>query len=702
MTEDVVDKVLFKCEGLPEFNEFTPPRIEKEFPSILEKLNSDFNNIEIKFSSLINNEKLNWENIMQPLNKINEELRWSWGVISHLNSVKNSEELRNVYAKLLPHVINLGNKFGQSKIIYKALKTLRENNNFDVTKNRILDKEIIDMEHSGISLSESDQKSYNTISERLGELSTKFSNNVLDATNKWHLILDNKSQVKGLPERVLELMALAAQRHLKKDGDIDSQSGPWKLSLDIPTYTAFMSYAEDSSLREKLYKAFVSRASEGDENNSQIIEEILILRTKQAKLLGYDSWADLSLSTKMAGRIDSVEKLLEELREPSFKAAELELENLNNFANKNGFNDDNQLKPWDISYWSELLRKEKLNLDQEALRPWFPLEDVLQGLFSLCEKLFDIKVVEANGEAPIWNEDVLFFNIFNNSNNKIASFYLDPFSRPESKRGGAWMDECLNKNIDSEGNKIVPVAYLVCNQTPPSKNKPSLMSFDEVQTLFHEFGHGLQHMLTTIDLPQAAGINNVEWDAVELPSQFMENWCFDKKTLLNIARHYETGEKLHDEDYEKLCANRTFNCGMGTLRQLHFAITDLRLHSNLTSYQELNSDEIRRDIAKNTTLIPPINEDKFLCCFSHIFAGGYSAGYYSYKWAEVLSADAFSMFEEAGLENDQEIKDIGKNFKETILSLGGSLPPLEIFKLFRGREPKTDPLIRHLGLKASN
>ncbi len=702
MTEDFVDKVLFKCEGLPEFNEFTPQRIEKEFPSILEKLNSDFNNIEIKFSSLINNEKLNWENIMQPLNKINEELRWSWGVISHLNSVKNSEELRNVYAKLLPHVINLGNKFGQSKIIYKALKTLRENNNFDVTKNRILDKEIIDMEHSGISLSESDQKSYNTISERLGELSTKFSNNVLDATNKWHLILDNKSQVKGLPERVLELMALSAQRHLKKDGDIDSQSGPWKLSLDIPTYTAFMSYAEDSSLREKLYKAFVSRASEGDENNSQIIEEILSLRTKQAKLLGYDSWADLSLSTKMAGKINSVEKLLEELREPSFKAAELELENLNNFANKNGFNDDNQLKPWDISYWSELLRKEKLNLDQEALRPWFPLEDVLQGLFRLCEKLFDIKVVEANGEAPVWNEDVLFFNIFNNSNNKIASFYLDPFSRPESKRGGAWMDECLNKNIDSEGNKIVPVAYLVCNQTPPSKQKPSLMSFDEVQTLFHEFGHGLQHMLTTIDLPQAAGINNVEWDAVELPSQFMENWCFDKKTLLNIARHYETGEKLHDEDYEKLCANRTFNCGMGTLRQLHFAITDLRLHSNLTSYQELNSDEIRRDIAKNTTLIPPINEDKFLCCFSHIFAGGYSAGYYSYKWAEVLSADAFSMFEEAGLENDQEIKDIGKNFKETILSLGGSLPPLEIFKLFRGREPKTDPLIRHLGLKATS
>ena len=698
MTEDVINKVLFKCEGLPVFNQFTPERIEKEFPVLLEKLELDFNDIETKFSSLIINKNVDWENVMNPLNKINEELRWSWGVISHLNSVNNSEKLRDVYAKLLPDVINLGNKFGQSKIIYKALKILRETNNLDLTRNRILDKEIIDMEHSGISLNESDQKEYNSISERLGELSTKFSNNVLDATNKWFLILENKDQIKGLPERVLELMALSAQRHLKKEGNIDFKNGPWKLSLDIPTYTAFMSYSEDRSLRETLYKAFVSRASNGNENNNQIIEEILTLRTKQSKLLGYKSWADLSLSTKMANKIDNVEKLLEELRAPSYKAAELELKNLNSFAHKNGFNNDNQLKPWDISYWSELLRKEKLNLDQESLRPWFPLEDVLKGLFSLCEKLFEIKVVEAKGEAPVWNEDVLFFNIFNDSNKKIASFYLDPFSRPESKRGGAWMDECLNRNINSEGTQIVPVAYLVCNQTPPSKNKPSLMSFEEVQTLFHEFGHGLQHMLTTIELPQAAGINNVEWDAVELPSQFMENWCFDKKTLLNIAKHYETGEKLREEDYMKLCANRTFNCGMSTLRQLHFAITDLRLHSNLSSYQELNSDEIRRDIASNTTIIPPIDEDKFLCCFSHIFAGGYSAGYYSYKWAEVLSADAFSMFEEAGLENDKKIKDIGKKFKETVLSLGGSLPPLEIFKLFRGREPKTDPLIRHLGL----
>ena len=693
------ESTLFICKGLPDFQKFTPENIQNQFPKLLKILEEDFKDIEISFTSRNdNNSYLNWEEIMYPLNKINEDLRWSWGVISHLNAVNNSESLRSVYSNLLPQVIKLGNKIGQSKIIYKTLKRLKSTNNFDITKNRILDKEILDMEHTGISLDNDLQNKFNDISERLGELSTKFSNNVLDATNKWFLILEKRSQIEGVPERVLELMALSAQTHLKKDEKINPKDGPWKLSLDIPTYTAFMTYGKDRDIREKLYKAFISRASKGEENNNIIIKEILDLRHIQSNLLGYKSWADLSLSTKMANDIQNVEKLLEELREPSYKAAERELNNLNNFAHKNGFNINEEIESWDISYWSELLRKEKLNLDQEALRPWFPLHDVLKGLFRLSERLFDIEVLEANGEAPIWHKDVLFFNIQNKNGEKIASFYLDPYSRPETKRGGAWMDECLNKSRTEKGDNIIPVAYLICNQTPPSNGKPSLMSFDEVQTLFHEFGHGLQHMLTTIDLPQAAGINNVEWDAVELPSQFMENWCFDKNTLLNIAKHWETGEKLSEEDYNKLCENRTFNCGLATLRQLHFAITDLRLHSNISEYQGKDPDQVRRNIAKSTTVIEPIVEDKFLCCFSHIFAGGYSAGYYSYKWAEVLSADAFSMFEESDLSNSKNVRDIGKRFKDTVLSLGGSLSPLEIFKLFRGREPKTDPLIRHLGL----
>ena len=691
---------IFNYGELPEFDKFTSDRINQEFPNVLEKINLDFKKIENFLSNYVEQENLEWDKVINPLNEVNEILRWSWGVISHLNGVKNSESLREIYSKFLPEIINLSNKFGQSKIIYNSLVKLKETNNFDGIKNRILDKEILEMEHRGISLNINNQKEFNVISEKLGKLSTNFSNNVLDATNSWYLILNDKSQIDGVPERVLELMSISAHEYLKKEGEADAKKGPWKLSLDIPTYTAFMTYANDRNLREKLYKAFVSRASHGEKNNSHIIEEILSLRTKQAKLLGYESWAELSLSTKMAKEIKNVEKLLEELRKPAFKTAKNELDSLNKFSKDNGFPNSENLQSWDISYWSELLRKEKLNLDQESLRPWFPLNDVLKGLFKLSEKLFEIKVIEASNEAPIWNNDVLFFNILNKDDKKIASFYLDPYSRPESKRGGAWMDECLNKN--NIGRNTLPVAYLVCNQTPPSKDKPSLMSFDEVQTLFHEFGHGLQHMLTTVNLPQAAGINNVEWDAVELPSQFMENWCFHKNTLLNIAKHYETGEKLSDENFEKLVKNRTFNCGMATLRQLHFAITDIRLHSNIYSNQGKNSDEIRNEIARNTTVIEPIQEDKFLCCFSHIFAGGYSAGYYSYKWAEVLSADAFSMFEEADLENNQNIKAIGKKFKDTILSLGGSFSPLEVFKLFRGREPKTDSLIRHLGLSSVN
>ncbi len=695
-----MENSIFNYGELPEFNKFSSDRINQEFPSVIEKINLDFKKIEKFLSNYLEKENLEWDKVINPLNDVNEILRWSWGVISHLNGVKNSESLRKIYSKFLPEIINLSNKFGQSKIIYNALVKLKETNNFDEIKNRILDKEILEMEHRGISLDTDSQKEFNVISEKLGKLSTNFSNNVLDATNSWSLILNDKSQIDGVPERVLELMSISANKYLKKEGEADAKNGPWKLSLDIPTYTAFMTYANDRNLREKLYKAFVSRASYGEKNNSQIIEEILSLRTKQAKLLGYESWAELSLSTKMAKEINNVEKLLEEIRKPAFKTAKNELVRLNKFSKDNGFPNSENLQSWDISYWSELLRKEKLNLDQESLRPWFPLNDVLKGLFKLSEKLFDIKVIEAINEAPIWNDDVLFFNILNKDDEKIASFYLDPYSRPESKRGGAWMDECLNKN--NIGRNTLPVAYLVCNQTPPSKDKPSLMSFDEVQTLFHEFGHGLQHMLTTVNLPQAAGINNVEWDAVELPSQFMENWCFHKNTLLNIANHYKTGEKLSDENFEKLVKNRTFNCGMATLRQLHFAITDIRLHSNIYSNQGKNSDEIRKEIARNTTVIEPIREDKFLCCFSHIFAGGYSAGYYSYKWAEVLSADAFSMFEEADLENNQNIKVIGKKFKDTILSLGGSFSPLEVFKLFRGREPKTDSLIRHLGLSSVN
>jgi len=413
------------------------------------------------------------------------------------------------------------------------------------------------------------------------------------------------------------------------------------------------------------------------------------------------NWAELSLASKMAEGVEAVEQLLEELRAAALPAAQTELIELEACAKKHGAPEASQLKPWDVNFWAERLRQERFDLDQEALRPWFPLPQVLEGLFGLCERLFGIRIQSGDGEAPIWHQDVRYFRVLDANGSDLAAFYLDPYSRPDSKRGGAWMDECLIRSKSIEGQSILPVAYLICNQTPPQADTPSLMSFDEVETLFHEFGHGLQHMLTTVEYPQAAGINNVEWDAVELPSQFMENWCLDRTTLMGMARHWWTGEPLPEEEFAKLRSSRTFNAGLATLRQVHFALTDLRLHSCWTPDLGVTPDQLRRQIAETTTVMLPIAEDQFLCSFGHIFAGGYSAGYYSYKWAEVLSADAFAAFEEAGLELEDQVRLTGARFRDTVLSLGGSHSPADIYEEFRGRPATTEALIRHSGLAAS-
>ncbi|MFM8276072.1 MAG: M3 family metallopeptidase, partial [Cyanobium sp.] len=409
-----------------------------------------------------------------------------------------------------------------------------------------------------------------------------------------------------------------------------------------------------------------------------------------------------SLASKMAGSVAEVEQLLEELRAAAYPVAEAELEALRTCARRHGAPEADDLRPWDVAFWGERLRQESFELDSEALRPWFPLEQVLQGLFGLCQRLFDIRIVSTDpGEAPSWHADVRYFRVLDGASGApLAAFYLDPFSRPGSKRGGAWMDECLGRSRTPSGEPVLPVAYLICNQSPPVGTTPSLMTFDEVETLFHEFGHGLQHMLTTVERPQAAGINNVEWDAVELPSQFMENWCYDRTTLMGMARHLQSGEPLPEAEYQKLLAARTFMGGSATLRQVHFALTDLRLHSVWSPASGQSPEQLRREIARTTTVLQPIPEDAFLCSFSHIFAGGYSAGYYSYKWAEVLSADAFGAFEEVGLENEAAIRQTGRRFRDTVLSLGGSRHPSEVFEAFRGRAPSSEALIRHTSLAA--
>ena len=401
----------------------------------------------------------------------------------------------------------------------------------------------------------------------------------------------------------------------------------------------------------------------------------------------------------MAGSEAEVERLLEDLRQAAYPAAQRELDELRACAQSSGAPEAAELKPWDVSFWAERLRQERFELDSEALRPWFPLPQVLEGLFGLCDRLFGITIVAADGEAPVWHTDVRFFRVNDAADGQpLAAFYLDPYSRPGSKRGGAWMDECLVRQRRPDGSPVLPVAYLVCNQSPPVGDTPSLMTFAEVETLFHEFGHGLHHMLTTVERPQAAGINNVEWDAVELPSQFMENWCYDRATLLGMARHWQSGEPLPEVEFEKLLAARTFLGGAATLRQVHFALTDLKLHSEWAPGSGVSPEGLRRRIAATTTVLEPLPEDAMLCSFSHIFAGGYSAGYYSYKWAEVLSADAFSAFEEVDLGNEEAIRATGRRFRDTVLSQGGSRHPAEVFEAFRGRPPSAEALIRHSGL----
>ena len=683
-------------EGLPQFNAITPDQVDRAIPQLLAELGAELDALETSLGQRLASpqaEPLHWAELMDPLHHLGERLRWSWGVVSHLNGVCNTPELREAHQRQQGAVVAFGNRAGQSQVIHSALQQLAGQSGLDTTQRRILAAELRDMELRGVGLRGAEQESFNAASQQLAELATTYSNHVLDATNGWSLLLTDEAQLAGVPASLRELLAQAAAS--------EGQQG-WRLGLDMPRVMPFLKYSARRDLRETVYRAQVARASSGELDNSPLIEQILTLKHQQAQRLGYGTWAQVSLASKMAGSVAEVEQLLEELRAAAYPVATAELDALRAIASRHGAPEAGDLKPWDVAYWAEKLRQESFELDGEALRPWFPLEQVLQGLFGLCQRLFDIRIVATEaGDAPSWHPDVRYFRVLDGaSGNPLASFYLDPYSRPGSKRGGAWMDECLGRGVSPSGQAVLPVAYLICNQSPPVGQTPSLMTFDEVETLFHEFGHGLQHMLTTVDRPQAAGINNVEWDAVELPSQFMENWCYDRATLMGMARHWQTGEPLPEADYQKLLAARTFMGGSATLRQVHFALTDLLLHSVWTADCGQSPEQLRRELARTTTVLEPIAEDAFLCAFSHIFAGGYAAGYYSYKWAEVLSADAFSAFEEVGLDVEDEVVATGRRFRDTVLSLGGSRAPAEIFEAFRGRQPSSEALIRHSGLVA--
>ncbi len=680
--------------GIPPFDEINVSHIQPGVEALLAELT-------LKLESLEQNLRPTWTGLMEPLALIQERLRWSWGVIGHLMGVKNSPELRAAYEAIQPALVEFENRLAQSRPVYDGMRAMRSScvwDDLDPAQQRILESALREAKLSGVGLEGDRRDRFNQLQQALAELSTQFSNNVLDATKAFSLHLTTAAEVEGLPE---SLLALAAQT-AREAGypDATTATGPWRITLDHPSFGPFMQHSRRRDLREQVYRAHITRASSGAYDNRKSIDQILELRDEMAHILGYSTFAELSLARKMAPSVEAVYALMEGLRQASYDRATAELDQLRRFAKAQGAAEADHLAHWDIAFWSERIREQNYGLKDEELRPYFPLPQVLEGLFALANRIFAITILPADGQAPVWHPDVRYFQVLNSQQAPIAHFYLDPYSRPAEKSGGAWMDECINR-AKINGTVRLPIAYLICNQVPPIDGKPSLMTFAEVETLFHEFGHGLQHMLTEVDYPGAAGINNIEWDAVELPSQFMENWCYHRQTLLDLARHYQTGQPLPEDLYQKLLAARTFMTGTATLRQIRFGWTDLELHHRYRPDSDETVTELSQRIARQSSVLEPLPEDAFLCSFSHIFAGGYAAGYYSYFWAEVLSADAFAAFEEAGLDDQVALMEIGQRFRDTVLSLGGSHHPMHVFQRFRGREPSPDALLRHRGLTAA-
>jgi len=644
---------------------------------------------------------LTWHGLLVPLERLTDRVSRAWGLATHLHNVKNSPAMRQAYAQAQPLVVEFYNRLGQSRPVYDALIVLRESPDFR-TLSQALQRTITllvrDATLQGVGLSPEDRERFNAVSQELAELSTRFTNNVLDATQAYALTLTGKDQIQGLPEDSLRLAASMARA--RGQAQATAENGPWCVTLDLPSFLSFMQHASRRDLREEVYRAYITRAASGESDNLPLIRRILELRLEQADLLGFENYAAVSLERKMAPGVDGIETLLGTIRGAATDPALNDLIDLGELARAHGLTED--IQPWDVMYWAERLKEQRFGLRDDLIRPYFPLPAILRGLFELIGDLFEVRI-EIQSDVPVWHPDVSYYQVRNREGAEIAGFYLDPYARPEEKRGGAWMDElCGRSTVCAPSGRPLrlPVAYVNCNQRPALDNAPSLMSFQEVTTLFHEFGHALQHMLTTVEHGFVAGISNVEWDAVELASQFMENWCYHHETLSGLARHYQTGEPMDTALLHKLLETRTFRAGSNALRQVCFALTDLALHT--ADPATLDPTETAQRIAREILPLPPLPEDRFLCSFSHIFAGGYAAGYYSYKWAEVLSADAFGAFEEAGTHDPVRRREMGRRFRDTVLALGGSRHPMEVFRLFRGREPDPHALLRQEGLLPEN
>ena len=687
----MADSVFRLCSQPPRFDVITPTLAAEALPALLAEGRQ-------AVAALEKCATPTWDGFLIPLHLATKPLWYAWGIVGHELSVMNSQEWRDVDNRFRPEIVNFGLEIGQNPAFYRLMEEMQngpEWQRLDETRRRILTTALRNARQAGVGLEGAAQKEFNDIQKRLAELSTRFSDNVLDATKAFEMVLADRAEIAGLPGSAVRQAAASAVA--AGHAGATPETGPWRITLDIPSYLPFMKYADRRDLRERLQRAFITRAAFGDYDNRPLMVEILALKRRSANLLGYSTHAQISLENKMAGTVAAADRLLAELLAASRTSAEKELAELRGFARQEGCADE--LMNWDVAYWAEKQRTRLYDYDEEALRPYFQLPKVLDGMFELASRLFGITIQTADGEAPVWHPDVRFFNVLNGGGEKIACFYLDPYSRPATKRGGAWMNGAVGREKLPGSDLQIPVTYLVCNQTPPEGGKPSLMTFLEVTTLFHEFGHGLQHMLTTIDEPDAAGINNIEWDAVELASQFMENWCFHKPTLLSMTAHVDTGAPLPEAIFDKVYAARNFRAASNLLRQCHLSMLDLELYERFIPGGPEPIEAAIERINRLATIMPPLPEDQFLCSFTHIFSGGYSAGYYSYKWSEVLSADAFSAFEEAGLHNPAAVQAAGRRYRDTVLALGGSRHPMEVFTSFRGREPRIDALLRHQGLR---
>ena len=660
---------------LPLFDKILPKHVLPALDHVLQKQRECV-------QTLTKQENPSWDTLIIPLEEMDEELSRVWGPVSHLNSVCDSEELRKVYQQGVQKTSEWHTELAQNEALYAGLKYIEQHQSDSLhdEQKELLTQSIRDFRLSGAELTGTAKQRFKEVRLRLSELTTTFEQHVLDATRAFTLTVNNDADLAGLPESARDA---AAQRAKEAN-----QEG-WLFTLDIPSYLPMMQYSEQAKLREKMYRAYCTRATSEDLDNSTVIDELLALRQEIAELLGFEHYGDYSIATKMAANSIEVTTFLRELAAKSRNMAKQEVQELHSFAKQHLGIDE--LQAWDIPFASEKLRMHTYAISQEALKPYFPEASVVAGMFALVEKMYGIQIREAH--AQTWHENVKYFEVFDENNKQIAGFYLDPYARAH-KRGGAWMDECVVRWQKSDGNIQLPVAYLVCNFDAPIGDKPALWTHDEVMTLFHEFGHGLHHMLTEVNTRGVSGINGVPWDAVELPSQFMENFCWEREVLDLFAKHYKTGETIPEDMFQRMTAAKNFQSGMHMLRQIEFSLFDFLLHSEYQpngtqSVQDL-LDQVRNEVA---VLIPP-TFNKFQNSFSHIFAGGYAAGYYSYKWAEVLSADAYAAFEEEGIGNAET----ASRFRKEVLSIGGSKDIMDGFVAFRGRKPNVDALLRHSGI----